>query len=133
MRISRRLLLLFRLVAMAAALALVSSVALAKRGLVRCAGDGTWHLVACCAGSSHDHDTTADEPACCEHVDVVVSDMSDHALATIATPPVGLATTLFAAARWGTLDGSLANARAPSGPPPPTISVRLSQLSTLLS
>ncbi|MCC6648179.1 MAG: hypothetical protein IT374_21740 [Polyangiaceae bacterium] len=131
MRISRARWTWLRLCALVAALALVSSVALAKRGLVRCATDGSWHLVACCAELARDSDVTADEPTCCDHVAVDVADLAEHAAPAIALPSPTVTTTLFAAARWGTLDDTLAGVRPPSGPPPPRIADRLALLSTL--
>lgn len=133
MRVSRSILALFRLVALAAALALVSSVALTTRGLVRCTTDGSWHVVACCVAASLEDDVTADEPSCCEHVAVTVADLTEHAGVPAALPPPFAAITLFAGARWGTLDDSLALVPAPTGPPPPTTPRRLSLLSTLRS
>lgn len=126
--------LLARLAALAAALSLVFGIALAKRGVFHCA-DGTWHVIACCAQAPVDPDVTADEPACCQHVDVTVVDLrEDAALPQLSVPPVSVAITLFGPVRWGTLDLPDGEpSEAPTGPPPRASARRLSLLSTLRS
>lgn len=124
-----------RFAALAAALSLLVTLSMSKRGLFRCLSDGTWHVVACCAATPVERDVTADEPACCAHADVSVADQREETAAiTPLVPPLSRATTLFAAVRWGTLDLPEREAHAgPQRPPPPTSARRLALLSTLVS
>lgn len=124
-----------RLAAVVAALSLVFTVAMSKRGLFRCASDGTWHVIACCATPPLEADVTADEPACCAHVDVATPDLRDEGgVLAPSLPPLTIASTLFADVRWGTIDAPLGQPLGPPrGAPPRDRRERLASMSTLLT
>lgn len=128
-----------RFAALLSLIALLLAAVMQGRGYVRCAMDGSLHLVACCQVAPWLDGQAFDDPACCEQLTNPslapagprVSPLLDLAALPPALPLPGVRAPLPDRVVFPPPVAPPPPARA--GPPPPPIARRLAALSRLLS